>query len=141
MSGKNQVPFQLNWQSANPATGFLPVNPNFGGGSAPSGVLTGTMATTATIYSNIIEISRMDNVGLEVAWTGTPTGVISILASNSGINFPALTFDPVLAQPAGSASSYLINLNQIPFKYICVKYVNASGTGVLSVYGQEKDLN
>lgn len=83
----------------------------------------------------------MDNIGLEVTWTGTPTGTFTVNVSNSGISFYALTFSPALAQPAGSASGYAIDLNQIPFKYIMLKYINASGSGVLSVYGQNKDLN
>lgn len=139
MSGKNQFPVVFNWQSSNPQTGFLP-NPNQSG-SIASGVVNGVMTTTATIYSQIIDISKMDNQGLEVTWTGTPTGVFSVLVSNSGVNWPALTFDPVLAQPDGSASGYAVNLNQLPFKYMMLKYVNASGTGVLTVYGQNKDLN
>lgn len=139
MSGKNQYPSTLNWQSTNPATGFVP-NP-IQGGSIPSGVLTGTMTDSSTIYSNIIDLSKMDNVGLEVTWTGTPTGTISVLGSNSGKSFYALTFSPVLAQPTGSASGYLIDLTQYPFKYFMIQYVNSSGTGVLTIYSQFKDLN
>lgn len=99
------------------------------------------MASTNTIYSNIIDVTIKDNHGLEVTWTGTPTGTLSVMGSASGINFYALTFDPVLAQPAGSASGYLINLNQFPWKYIFIQYVNASGSGLLTVYDCVKDLN
>lgn len=139
MSGKNQFPNAFNWQTTSPVTGFLPTHPT--SGSTPSGLLAGVMTGTSTIYSNIIEQSRMDNIGLEVTWTGTPTGTFSVLVSNSGINFYPLTFNPVLGQPAGSASGYAVNLNQIPFKYVMLQYVNASGTGTLTVYGQNKDLN
>ncbi len=99
------------------------------------------MASTNTIYSQIVDISKMDNQGLEVTYTGTPTGTISVMVSNSGINFYALTFNPVLTQPAGGAGGYAINLNQLPFKYMMIQYVNASGAGTLTVYGQQKDLN
>lgn len=139
MSGKNQFVLSFNWQSANPQTGFLPT-PNQSG-SVPSGTLAGTMATTATIYSQIIDISKMDNQGLEVTWTGTPTGTLSVLVSNSGINWPSLTFNPIITQPAGSASTIAINLNQIPFKYMMLSYTNASGSGTLTAYAQSKDLN
>lgn len=99
------------------------------------------MASTNTIYSQIIDISKMDNIGLEVTWTGTPTGTFSVMVSNSAINFYALTFVPALAQPSGSAGGYAVDLNQVPFKYIMLQYVNASGSGTLTVYGQNKDLN
>lgn len=142
MSGKNQYPITFNFQSANPVTTLKPiVNQAGSGGSIPSGVAGGTMATTATIYSNIIDISRMDNIGIELAWSGTPTGVVSILSSSSGVNFNALTFSPVLAQPAGAAGGMAISLNQLPFKYLMIKYVNASGSGTLTAFGQAKDLN
>lgn len=139
MSGKNQYPTTFNWQSISPVIGFLP-NPN-NPGSIPSGTVSGTMSGTNTIYSNIIDLSRMDNVGLEVNWTGTPVGTFSVLGSNSGANFYALTFDPALGQPNGSAGGYLIDLTQYPFKYILLEYVNSSGSGNLTVYAQNKDLN
>lgn len=139
MSGKNQFPYELNWQSTNPQTGFLP-NP-YPGGSKPSGTTTGAMASTNTIYSNIIDISRMDNIGAEVFWTGTPTGTITIYCSVSGANWSNLTFSPALAQPSGSAAGYLINLNQVPYKYIMFQYTNSSGSGSLTVWLQFKDLN
>jgi hypothetical protein len=139
ISGKNQFPNQFNWQSANPVTTFLPTP--YQTGSAPSGVLGGTMSGTNTIYSQIIDVSKMDNVGLEVAWTGAPTGTFQVLTSCSGINFNAITFNPPLAQPSGSAGGYSVDLNQLPFKYILLKYTNSSGSGVLTVYGQNKDLN
>lgn len=139
MSGKNQFPNIFNWQSTNPSVGFLPTHSP--GGSVPSGVVNGAMASTNTIYSQIIDISKMDNMGLEVTYTGTPTGVFSVQVSNSGINFYALTFDPVLTQPSGAPGGYAIDLNQLPFKYMFLSYANASGTGVLTVYGQSKDLN
>jgi hypothetical protein len=141
MSGKNQYPITANWQSTNPATGFIPNPQQNSGGTAPSGNANGAMASTNTIYSQIMEISRMDNMGLEVTWTGTPTGTFQVMVSNSGINFYALTFSPALAQPAGSGGGYAVDLNQLPFKFVMLQYANSSGTGVLTVYCQDKDLN
>lgn len=142
MSGKNQYPIQFDWQATDPAPTLFPIVNNSGtGGSVPSGVKSGTMASTTTIYSNIIEISKMDNTGLDVDWTGTPTGTLTIYCSAGGKNFHALTFSPVLAQPAGAAGGMGVSLNQLPFKYMYFKYQNASGSGSLTIYGQLKDLN
>lgn len=140
MATKNQYPNVYNWQTTSPVTGFLPLPANQSG-SKPSGVLTGTMSGTNVIYSNIIDLSRMDNIGLEVTWTGTPTGTFQVMVSNSGISFYALTFSPVLGQPSGSAGGYAVDLNQLPFKYLMLQYTNTSGSGVLTVYGQNKDVN
>jgi hypothetical protein len=159
MSGKNQTPITLgplaptisnlpfnspgmSWQSTNPATGFLPLGITAQGqGSPPSGLLDGPMSGTNTIYTQIVDVSRIDNCGLEVTWTGTPTGTFQVMVSNSGINFYALTFNPALAQPSGSAGGYAVDLNQLPFKYFMLQYTNSSGSGVLTVYAQIKDLN
>jgi len=142
MSGKNQYPFSINWQSTSPVTTFLPNNPSQNsGGSAPSGLINGSMSGTNTIYSQILEVAKMDNSGLEVTWTGTPTGTLQLMVSNSGVNFYALTFSPPIAQPSGSSGGYVISINQIPFKYMMFQYINSSGTGTLTIYGQNKDLN
>lgn len=139
ISGKNQFITQFNWQSTDPRTGFQPTHQP--GGSIPSGNPNGTMAGTSVIYSNIIDLAKMDNVGLEVNWTGTPVGVFEVMGSNSGLNFYAITFSPSLGQPSGTASGELISLQQYPWKYIMLRYTNASGAGTLTVYGQFKDLN
>jgi hypothetical protein len=140
MSGKNQYPLILNWQSTDPRTNFLPIPANQTG-SIPSGNPNGAMASTNTIYSQIFEKSRMDNVGLEVAWSGTPTGTLTVLVSNSGINWPSLTFNPVLAQPSGSAGTMFIDMTQLACKYVLLQYTNSSGSGTLNIYGQLQDLN
>ena len=133
MGVKKQNTYQLNWQATSPA----PFSPN----TPPSGNLTGAMASTNTIYSNIQDLSNIDNAGIEITFSGTPTGVISIMCSNGGTNFYALTFNPILAQPAGAAGGFLINLNQVPFRYVFVQYVNSSGTGTLTAIITQKDLN
>jgi hypothetical protein len=133
VGNKNRNRIQLNWQATTPVP-FVPNTPL-------SGNLTGTMASTNTIYSNIMDVTIKDNIGLEITWTGNPTGTISVYGSVSGINFYAITFNPVLTQPAGSAGGYLISLNQWPWYYVYVGYTNASGNGVLTVWQADKDLN
>jgi Flp pilus assembly protein TadG len=138
--GKSQFPSTFNWQSTSPVMGFLPCS-NTAGNSPLSGSITGAMASTNTIYTNILGIRQTDNQGIEVNWTGTPTGTISVMVSNSGINFYALTFDPALAQPAGAAGGYVIALQSIPFQYMFLQYVNSSGSGTISAYSQCKANN
>lgn len=140
MGHKNLFPNTYNWQSTDPAPTLLPLKANQTG-SIPSGSVGGAMASTNVIYSNILEISRMDNIGLQVDWTGTPTGTFEVMASNDGVTFHAITFNPSLAQPAGSAGGYLVNINQFSWRYIMLRYTNTSGTGTLTVFGMNRDLN
>lgn len=134
MSGKDHFAATMTWVTSTPVP-FLVGRPNL-----PAGTAAGTMASTNVIYTNIIDVTLMDDLGLELTWTGTPTGTIEIMASVSGATFYALTFDPVLAQPAGSASGYLIDLEQFPFRYLMIKYTNASGSGSITAWLSGKDI-
>jgi hypothetical protein len=133
MGVKKRNSFQFNWSSTSP----IPFSPN----TPLSGTTLGTMSGTNTIYSNIQDISNTDNQGLEVTWTGNPTGTISVMVSESGQNFYSLTFDPPLSQPGGTAGGYAINLNQVPWRYLMIQYANTSGSGTLNVWIGSKDLN
>lgn len=142
--GKAQFPSVFNWQTTSPVTGFLPgpgPNQSVAGNSPLSGVLAGVMTGTSTIYTNILGLRQSDNQGIELTWTGTPTGIIQVMVSNSGINFYALTYNPILAQPAGSAGGYVIANIGIPFQYCFLQYANASGTGTITAYCQCKANN
>lgn len=132
MPGKTQFTYQLNWVDVSPAP--------FRANTAASGVTSGAMSGTSTVYSQIVDVHTIDNCGLELTWTGTPTGNIQILASSSGTSFYPISFSPSLEQPAGSAGGYLINLNQFPWQYIMVEYTNTSGSGSLTAYLTAKGL-
>jgi uncharacterized membrane protein len=99
------------------------------------------MSGTSTIYTNILDLTLMDNIGLEVTWTGTPTGTLQLMGSNSGAAFYALTFSPVLGQPAGASGGYLIDVVQYPFTYFMIEYTNVSGTGAVTAWLTARDLN
>ncbi len=103
-----------------------------------NGVMTGTAVLQAAAAQHV---ENFDNLGLQVDWTGAAIGVFEVLGSIDGETFHALTFDPALAQPAGSSSGYLIDINQFPWPFLQVKYTNASSTGVLNVWLFSKDLN
>ena len=136
MGVKKTNTWRFNWQASTPA----PYVPN-AGGQTQSGVLTGAMASTNVIYSNIQDVRNTDNQGLEISWTGTAVGTIEVQGSTSGTNFYSLTFNPVLTQPAGTAGGYLIDLNQFPWPYLMIKYTNASGSGSLTAWLCSKDVN
>lgn len=95
---------------------------------------------TNTYTSPITDISQQHNVGLDVRFAGTMTGTFTVNCSNDGIVFNSLTFTPPLAQPAGSNLQYLVDLNQVPFRYLQVSYVNASGSGTIISILMSKDL-
>lgn len=143
--GKSQFPSTFNWQTTSPVTGFLPTpgpGQDFAGNSKPlSGVVAGVMTGTTTIYTNILGIRQTDNQGIEITFSGTPTGTLQVMVSNSGINFYALTFSPPLGQPAGAPGGYVISMTALPFQYMFLQYTNVSGTGTITAYSQCKANN
>lgn len=132
MSGKSHFTTQFNWVTASP----VPYNYT----TPLSGVLTGPMTGTNTIYTDILDITLYDDIGLELTWTGDPDGTIQIMGSSSGTNFYVLTFNPILAQPAGVAGGYLIDLTQFPWKLLMIQYTNTSGVGSLQAYITAKEI-
>ena len=125
--------FEFNWTStANiPYISSVPL----------SGVTNGVMSGTNTIYSNVQDIENADNIGLEVNYTGTATGTVTVLCSISGNFFYPVPFNPAITQPAGSTGGCLGFMNQESYKYLIVQYTNISGAGILNVFIETKDLN
>lgn len=104
-------------------------------------LLDASASSTNTYTSNTFNASNLDNIGLQVAFTGTMTGTFQVLCSIDNENFEPLSFTPALTQPSGSDLSYLVSLNQLPYPYLQVTYTNISGTGTVSVFLSGKDLN
>ena len=95
------------------------------------------VSSTNTYYSKMA--SGAVYLSLQLAWTGTPTGAFTIQGSDkdqpdetSDTDWFTITATQVPADPAGSASGTTGRVNQFNCKWKRVKYVNASGSGVLS---------
>lgn len=113
----------------------------------------GAMASTNTIYSSISNILHKDTVGIELSWSGSPTGTFYVQVSNSykpalaqseGAGAPnngnwtqvPLT-DPVagttsLTTTTAAGNPMFLNLNQLGAAWIQIVYTNSSGSGVLN---------
>lgn len=95
----------------------------------------------ADITSATVDGMWQDNIGIEVVWTSSDAvGVISVQASLSGTAFYDLTFNPTLTQPASNNGGYLINLNQLPYRYYRIKYTRTSGTGTFNAWVSSKEI-
>jgi hypothetical protein len=104
------------------------------GNSGVSGVMSGTN----TITSNAINIQNIDNVCMEIAWTGTPTGSFAVEGSLTQENWSAI--DLSIAGAAGQAGSRLLDMNQLSFPFIRLVYTNSSGSGALTAYIGGKEV-
>lgn len=109
-----------------------------GGAGDTNGV---AVSGTTTYYSDVTDVSRILNPSYHLEWSGAPTGVFTVQGSNKDSPNPASDadwFNPPLAiaivQPAGSASKDFVDLSGWPFRKVRLKYVNASGTGVINAF-------
>lgn len=98
----------------------------------------------SSITSAVSNIEFLDNIGLQLIFTGTPTGTFSVELSidyqqdqqgnviNAG-NWTAMSFSssPVAS---GAAGTVYIDINQISAPWMRVKYTKTSGTGTLQGY-------
>lgn len=104
----------------------------------------------ASITSNPTNIAYMDNIVVQLNFTGTPVGTFEIQVSidyeqddqgnvlNTG-NWTALALSPNPAA-AGSAATIFLDLNQMGSMWVRVKYTRTSGTGTLNAFIAAKML-
>ena len=89
---------------------------------------------SANITSVITDVLSLDNVGIQLVWTGNAVGSFFIDASNDGAAFTPMDFGSPAPVAAGAASSILINMAFLPYKKIRIRYVFTSGTGTLNAF-------
>lgn len=91
--------------------------------------------------NNATDVQFLDNMGIQVIWTGSPVGVLKVLTSNDVaspsdgipvVNWSELDFGTSIAID-NTNSDILININQLPFKWLAVEYVRTSGTGAITI--------
>ena len=94
---------------------------------------------TVSITSRPTVVLGQDNVSYQVSYTGSPVGEFFVEASNDGINWASLTFVTPITT-GGSPNPFLININQIPYAQIRLRYAPDSGSGTLSAVVAAKRL-
>jgi hypothetical protein len=97
----------------------------------------------ADIESEAISIEKLDNVGIELAFTGAPVGEFAVYGSNSKVNWGKLdiTLDDGETVPStADGSPILLGLPNLPYEWIKIKYIRTSGTGTLNCWVHAKGL-
>lgn len=110
-------------------------------GTVMGNMLDGVAVTgTNTYYSTKFTSQWSDVFGMMVQWSGTPTGTLTLWASDK--EMPSETDDADWVQdttfsptnPAGSAGKFRDNVANGVARWWRLKYVNASGSGTLLAY-------
>lgn len=111
-------------------------------------IVDGAMENTDEIVSEPTNVEHLQNVGYQANWDGDPVGTFTVEVSND--------YDPTIParQPgtwteltlsgspaaAGAPGDLFININQIPARWIRLKYVNDSGSGTLQAWVVGKSI-
>lgn len=102
------------------------------------------------ITSAVTSIQYLDNVSVELDFTGNPGGSFQIEGSLSyhqdiyeNVTDPG-SWTPITLSPTpvavGTAGTILLDLNQLSFPYIRVHYTAVSGAGVLDALISAKQI-
>jgi hypothetical protein len=85
----------------------------------------------ADVTSLETDVGHLDNIVIDLRWTGTPTGTFLVEYTLDDANWEALDFGSSVAA-AGAAGDHQLFINQFPGKRIRTRYVRSSGTGTLN---------
>lgn len=99
----------------------------------------------ATVTSSIVDISGLEDIGVQMNFTGTPTGTFIVqvsidhqqdLEGNVTVagNWCAILPAPTALPATGAAGSLFLNLPDLCAPYLRVQYTKVSGTGVGNVF-------
>lgn len=95
---------------------------------------------SGSLISDAVDVTYTDNVGFQLTFTGTPTGVFSCQGTIDEVNWSSLTFSTTPTADGGD-DVHLLNINQIPYKKLRIRYSPMMGTGTLNIYVMSKGLN
>jgi hypothetical protein len=98
-----------------------------------------------SLTSQVVEIKNQDNVGIQLDWTGSPTGTFAIQISSNhkqqqqgqdtDVTVPGswttLPLNPAITA-TGSPDTAYVDLNQMSAMYVRVVYTMVSGSGTLN---------
>lgn len=98
---------------------------------------------SSSFVSKPVGVQYLDNSGVQVKFSGNAVGVFSVEAS--------INYDPVkqvgdfveldFGGPITTdESSFLINMKQLPYSFIRVKYTSTSGSGSCDIWTTAKEL-
>lgn len=105
---------------------------------------------TGNITSSVLNCQYLDNIGIQINFTGTPVGTFAVQISADHAqdqqgnvtvagSWVSLTLSPSPAA-TGSADQIYIDMTQLSAPWLRVVYTATSSTGVLNVYATGKML-
>lgn len=96
----------------------------------------------ASFVSKAVNVQFLDNVGIQIAVTTTAnTGLFTVEASIDGVTYDTLKLSPVIPALVNASTTISVNLNQIPYVWIRVRFVLGTGTnGTATAFVAAKEI-
>lgn len=105
-------------------------------------IAAGVMTGTTVITSGWVSCLDFQQLSFQAQWTGTPTGAFSFEVTNdldpavktvagATVLTPPASFSA--GNPAGALGSFGFEFSPLPYRWVRIKYTNASGAGSLNV--------
>lgn len=97
-------------------------------------------ASNFDTFSTPTNIDYLDNLGIQVVWTGSTVGVLEVYGSNDDasksttrlpVKWSKFEFGSTINVDTTN-SDLLIHMNQVPYSWIALKYTATSGTGTMT---------
>lgn len=88
---------------------------------------------SSTFYSEVVNIQYMDNIGVQLEWTGDAVGEFFVELSNDKITWNVLPIYPY-ATVLGVPGSHYLDLNQLSPVYIRIRYEWSALGGICNGY-------
>jgi hypothetical protein len=85
---------------------------------------------SGTLTSYELDVLHLDDVGIQVKWTGVVDGTLSVQVSISGTDWSELDNQTLSSSTNPYVASYAVQ----PFSKFRVVFTNTSGTGTLTVW-------
>lgn len=103
-------------------------------------VINGDMS--ADVISQPSDLWRCTSASYEVEYTGTPTGDFEVWVTDhwdnrtdpTYANFKELTLASPIAAAAGAPGNALVDLTDIPFRWVQLRYDRTGGTGTMNAW-------
>jgi hypothetical protein len=91
---------------------------------------------SSTVTTEWIDVSQLTKGSFSFVWSGgsSPVGTVTILVSNTQSKSDAntLTLSATLSV-SGSSGAHVANLDDIPSRFVALRYTGASGTATAAV--------
>lgn len=115
----------------------------------PTSIINAGNMASATLTSTNADLTYVDNVSVQVTWTGTAVGNLQVLTSNDGTNWVVEVDVPAAGGSTtgysglainGVAGTFRLDLNQVSAPLLRAVYTKVSSTGSLTVSASGKGI-